>query len=186
MMEAKQVFYTREKDLKKSSHITLPSGSYFLLPQNRQSDIYLLEGSMLINSVSLETGAFVSINGGIVKNPHDESAELFLYEEPSTDFHIEILLEPHDFNWYTNTVQGLKQTKLRDHGHRLYLVNWEKGTEIPYHTHEAGEEILVLKGELFDRRSSIKKGEWKRMLAGEGHAPYAVEETLILLRNGHL
>ena len=186
MESVKQLFFTQEEETKKSSHITLPPRTSFHLLKNMQSDIFVIEGGITVNSSALETGAFVSTKGAIIENPTNEMAETFLYEEPYNEKHKEILLQPYEYQWYFNNVPGLKQAKLRDWGHIVSLVQWETGTEIPFHIHDFGEEIYVLKGELFDRGTSIKKGEWKRMLPKDGHAPHTQEQTLILLRNGHL
>ena len=96
--------------------------------------------------------------------PHDQLAELFLYDEPLPDVHYDFHLREGDMEWYTYSVKSLSQCVLRKNWHSLFLVRWALGTEIPFHRHGLGEEIYVLKGELFDRSTSLKKGEWKYML----------------------
>ncbi len=187
MLSIKPTFFTHKTDKKQSSLLVLPPNNTFISNFNKQSDLYIIEGCVIMyDSIILETGTYISIKNFEITNNTNENAMIFIYEEPKRHDGLEIILKKSDQKWHTNSINGLKQTILRNVDHSLYLVSFAKGTKIPFHRHKKGEEIFVLQGELWNQSSSLKEGEWIRMLPNIGHAPYAKRETLILLRNGHL
>ena len=181
-----QVFFTSEEDNKPSSLILLPPGETFYFSKNHQNDFYILEGSLSVDAKVLLHGTYVSTQNSEVTNHSNIDVLFFLYQEPKKSGNLEIILKPQNQEWVTNNITGLKQTLLRKEFHSLYLVSFDRGTKIPYHIHNKGEEIFVLKGELRNSSEALKKGEWIRLPPFAGHAPFTNEETLILLRNGHL
>lgn len=66
------------------------------------------------------------------------------------------------------------------------LVKWPKDEIFIPHTHWGGEEILVLKGEFKDEHGSFKIGTWIRSPHLSSHHPYVKEETIILVKTGHM
>lgn len=181
-----QQYFTNTYDPKNSSLIKLNPHSSFTTEREKQSDIYLIEGSITIDGETYESGTYIST--GKVKEllTNTNAAKFFFYQEPIEKTSEEITLKPTQQVWGEGGVSGMKTAQLRSFGHSLILVSWETGTAVPFHIHLNGEEIFVLRGELFDRETSIKSDEWVRMLPNTGHSPNTKERTLILLRNGHL
>lgn len=66
------------------------------------------------------------------------------------------------------------------------LVYWPAGERFQPHTHFGGEEILVLSGEFRDEFGIYPTGTWLRNPDQSTHHPYVEQETVILVKTGHL
>lgn len=66
------------------------------------------------------------------------------------------------------------------------LVKWPAGEKFLRHAHYGGEEIYVLKGEFIDEHGRYPEGTWIRSPHLSVHCPYVEEETIILVKTGHL
>ena len=66
------------------------------------------------------------------------------------------------------------------------LVHWPAGERFLPHQHYGGEEILVLSGTFEDEHGRYPKGTWLRSPHLSAHHPFVVEETVILVKTGHL
>ncbi len=66
------------------------------------------------------------------------------------------------------------------------LVYWPENEVFQPHTHWGGEEILVLKGEFCDEYGKYPKHSWIRNPHLSKHYPFVEQETLILVKVGHL
>lgn len=179
-------YFTTSIDNMSSCVITLTQGSVLPTDHNYRYDLYVVEGVVSWKGQLFYSGTYLSLSYQEKVFAISDLVKLFCYKEEIQEDDFEIVILPSDQIWSYNSVKGLKQCLLRNYKHVLYLVFWEPETVIPYHEHIKGEEIFVLEGELLDRNSSLKKGGWIRMLAGEGHAPHTKVQTLILLRNGHV
>lgn len=71
-------------------------------------------------------------------------------------------------------------------GQNTALVFWPKGEKFIPHKHWGGEEIFVLSGEFKDEHGSYPKGTWIRSPHLSEHYPYVDEDTVILVKVGHL
>lgn len=71
-------------------------------------------------------------------------------------------------------------------GQNTALVFWPKGERFVSHKHWGGEEILVLSGEFKDEHGSYPKGTWIRSPHLSQHFPFVDEDTVILVKVGHL
>lgn len=182
----KQHFFTSKRDSKRSSLLFLSFNESYTIADNMQTDLFVVQGQIIKNSVPLEEGSYSSFSQGTISNRSKIDAILFLYEETKQNDYLEILVKPSDYMWQKNSISGLMQTLLRSINHHLHFVVFEKGTEVPFHTHIKGEEIFILKGELWDEQTCIKEREWLRIPPKNGHAPYVKQKTLALIRNGHL
>lgn len=177
---------TDHNDTHYSEFLTLKASKDFKLTAESQHDIFVLSGNIIESGKIYYEGSYLSRKGmsRILANQSD--AIVFHYAEPLKSDGRNISLVPEDRVWRAGKVNGLKVCILRDFGHILSLVSWEPHTTIQAHTHNTGEEILVLEGKLCDQRGSITKGEWIRLYPDAEHAPYTEESTMILLRHGHL
>jgi len=66
------------------------------------------------------------------------------------------------------------------------LVKWPAGERFKPHRHFGGEEILVLSGEFKDEHDSYPALTWLRSPHLSEHYPFVDEETVILVKVGHL
>ncbi len=71
-------------------------------------------------------------------------------------------------------------------GESTALVKWPKGERFQLHRHFGGEEVFVIKGEFIDEYGRYPKGTWIRSPHLSEHNPYVEEETIILVKVGHL
>ena len=66
------------------------------------------------------------------------------------------------------------------------LVWWPEHEVFQPHTHYGGEEIVVLEGRFIDEHGEYPAGSWIRSPHMSTHYPYVEEETLIMVKVGHL
>ncbi|MGA9047052.1 cupin domain-containing protein [Sulfuricurvum sp.] len=66
------------------------------------------------------------------------------------------------------------------------LVKWPANERFLPHKHWGGEEILVLSGVFMDEHGKYPQGCWIRSPHLSHHYPYVEEETIILVKTGHL
>lgn len=66
------------------------------------------------------------------------------------------------------------------------LVKWPAGERFMPHRHFGGEEILVISGVFKDEHGSYPSLSWIRSPHMSDHCPYVEEETIILVKTGHL
>lgn len=97
-----------------------------------------------------------------------------------------ICIDTHTAPWMPG--QGkLEVMPLHNHlGEHTALVKWPAGEIFQPHKHFGGEEILVLSGEFCDEQGRYPKGTWLRSPHLSQHHPYVEQETIILVKVGHL
>lgn len=149
-------------------------------------DVYVLRGSVTEAGVEYGEGTFISRDHRCCVAASGQGATLFVYRDQFAAGGGNHTLPPEAQWWYPGRVEGMSVTVLSEHHHRLILVRWKPGTRARMHQHPWGEEIYVLEGVLQDQRGRYPAGSWQRLHADAGHAPFAEEDTLIMLRNGHL
>ncbi|MFT4648765.1 MAG: anti-sigma factor ChrR (cupin superfamily) [Glaciecola sp.] len=66
------------------------------------------------------------------------------------------------------------------------LVFWPAGERFLKHKHWGGEEILVLSGAFEDENGRYPEGTWLLSPHLSEHHPFVHEETVILVKTGHL
>lgn len=71
-------------------------------------------------------------------------------------------------------------------GEHTALVKWPANERFQPHVHVGGEEIYVISGEFIDEYGSYPAGTWLRNPHMSKHFPYVREETVILVKVGHL
>jgi anti-sigma factor ChrR (cupin superfamily) len=71
-------------------------------------------------------------------------------------------------------------------GESTALVKWPKGERFQPHQHFGGEEIFVISGEFIDEHGRYPTESWLRSPHLSSHHPYVEEETVILVKVGHL
>ncbi|MCC2616537.1 cupin domain-containing protein [Aestuariibacter halophilus] len=71
-------------------------------------------------------------------------------------------------------------------GQHTALVKWPAGETFTPHRHFGGEEILVLSGTFIDEHGCYPPHTWLRSPHGSAHHPRVEEDTVILVKTGHL
>lgn len=71
-------------------------------------------------------------------------------------------------------------------GEHTALVRWPAGEVFKPHRHWGGEEILVLQGTFCDEHGRYPTHCWLRSPHLSQHHPFVDEETIILVKTGHL
>ncbi len=84
-------------------------------------------------------------------------------------------------------IGGLQVMPLHEFEHEhVALVKWPKGEVFQAHRHFGGEEIFVLSGMFRDEQGVYPAGTWLRSPHMSQHCPYVAEETVIMVKTGHL
>jgi len=97
-----------------------------------------------------------------------------------------VRINTHQTTWLPG-IGGLEVMPLHDFEHEhVALVKWPAGEKFQPHKHFGGEEILVLTGEFKDEFGAYPKGTWIRSPHMSEHFPYVEQETIILVKTGHL
>jgi anti-sigma factor ChrR (cupin superfamily) len=82
---------------------------------------------------------------------------------------------------------GLQVMPLHEfEGEHVALVKWPVGERFQPHRHFGGEEILVLSGVFQDEHGQYPKHTWIRSPHMSEHFPFVEEETVIMVKTGHL
>src|SRR5471030_1859557 len=149
-------------------------------------DVYVLRGGVTEPGADYGEGAFISRDHRSGLAAGGQGATLLVYRDQFAAGGGNYAIPAAARQWYPGRVDGMTATLLSEHHHRLILVRWQPGTRARMHQHPWGEEIYVLEGVLQDQRGRYPAGSWQRLRADSGHAPFAEEDTLIMLRNGHL
>jgi anti-sigma factor ChrR (cupin superfamily) len=102
----------------------------------------------------------------------------------------QIRVDTHNTEW----LQGLGNLKVmplhefsnNEMSESTALVFWPAGEQFQPHTHFGGEEILVISGEFIDEHNRYPAGSWLRSPHLSKHTPYVEQDTVILVKVGHL
>lgn len=149
-------------------------------------DVYLLRGTVVADASTYAEGTFIADWRDKPLTAGRDGAALFIFRHAPMFAARTQFIEPQDLVWYPGGAAGMRVAPLVNAHHRVILVSWQPGTKVGFHDHPFGEEIFVLNGELQDQRGRYPVGSWQRLYPNTGHAPFAEERTLIILRNGHL
>ncbi|GLS91550.1 cupin [Psychromonas marina] len=97
-----------------------------------------------------------------------------------------LVIDTHQQPWLPG-IGGLQVMPLHQHlGESTALVKWPAGEKFQKHRHFGGEEIFVISGEFIDEHGRYPKGSWIRSPHLSEHNPYVEQETVILVKVGHL
>jgi anti-sigma factor ChrR (cupin superfamily) len=93
----------------------------------------------------------------------------------NADFTLKAVVHAHEMPWQDSPSVGVQRKPLDRIGDEVArastIVRYLPGAEFPLHTHEAGEEILVLEGVFSDENGDYPKGTYIRNPSGSAHAP---------------
>lgn len=182
-----------EREAEESGHTTsfvkFEAGSYFPAHTHPQGEeIYVLEGVFSDEHGDYPAGSYIRNPPGTHHNPFTrDGCTLFVkLDQFQNDDNTAVTVKPDDHQWRPG-IGNLKVLPLHAHDtESTALVLWPKNEVFQAHTHWGGEEILVIKGCFIDEHGEYPAGSWIRSPHMSKHFPRVEEETLILVKVGHL
>lgn len=182
-----------EREAEESGHTTsfvkLEPNTYFPQRVNTQGEeIYVLEGVFSDENGDYPAGTYLRNPPGSFQKPFSkDGCRLFIKTEQfQNDDTQHVVLRPEDQQWQ----QGIGNLKVLSlHVHKTEstaLVHWPENEIFQPHTHWGGEEIVVISGRFIDEHGEYPAGSWIRSPHMSQHFPRVEEETLILVKVGHL
>ena len=151
-------------------------------------EILVLDGVFSDESGDYPAGTYLRNPEGFRHAPFsNEGCILFvkLHQFQSDDFK-RVSIDTNKTLWQAG-IGGLNVMSLHQHGSEsVALVKWPANEHFQPHTHFGGEEIYVISGEFIDEHGRYPKGSWLRSPHLSQHNPYVEQETVILVKVGHL
>lgn len=93
----------------------------------------------------------------------------------NADFEQRIVIRPDEYRWVESPMKGVERMMLDRIGDEVAratsIVRYEPYSEFSSHTHEGGEEFLVLEGVFADEHQSYARGTYVRNPIGSSHTP---------------
>ena len=106
--------------------------------------------------------------------------------EIRSDFGRREVVATRDLQWSASPMPGVERRMLDRVGAELAratsLVRYEPDSRFSAHTHDLGEEFLVLAGVFSDEHGDYPAGTYVRNPPGSSHAPYTVEGCTIFVK----
>jgi anti-sigma factor ChrR (cupin superfamily) len=182
-----------EREAPESGHttslVTFEPGANF--PEHTHpmgEEIFVLKGTFSDEFGDYPMGTYIRNPPGSSHSPFTrEGCKLFVKLD---QFHPEdtahVIVRPDDHQWHDG-IGNLVVLSLHEfQGQHTALVYWPANEKFQPHQHWGGEEILVISGEFIDENGHYPAGTWIRSPHLSRHYPYVEEETLILVKTGHL
>lgn len=178
-----------EESGRTTSFVKFEAGSYFPAHSHPQGEeIYVLEGVFSDEHGDYPAGSYIRNPPGTHHKPFTKGGcTLFVkLDQFQNDDTNAVILKPDAQQWRPG-IGKLKVLPLHAHNtESTALVMWPKNEVFQAHTHWGGEEILVIKGRFIDEHGDYPAGSWIRSPHMSKHFPRVEEETLILVKVGHL
>ncbi|MFT5284632.1 MAG: anti-sigma factor ChrR (cupin superfamily) [Planctomycetota bacterium] len=151
-------------------------------------ELFVLSGTLKLPEGPLEAGGYLrrpQIHVG--ENSTETGCIVFLRTGPFSESDTELVhLQSDDQPWLPGQ-GGLRVKPLHSfEGESTALVHWPAGERFAPHQHWGGEEIFVLSGTFEDEHGRYPEGTWMRSPHLSSHFPFVTEETVILVKTGHM
>jgi len=151
-------------------------------------EIFVLEGVFSDETGDYPAGTYFRNPEGFIHAPFSKEGCVILVKlhqfQDGDNKHIRI--DTRAAGWFPGQ-GGLQVLPLHEfQGESVALVKWPAGEHFQLHSHPGGEEIFVIKGEFMDEYGRYPEGTWIRSPHLSRHNPYVEQETLILVKVGHL
>ncbi len=172
-----------------SSFVKFKAGSFF--PKHSHpmgEEIYVIEGIFSDENGDYPAGTYIRNPPNSFHSPFTKTGCTLFVKLEQFDSHdtAQITLRPEQQQW-RDGIGGLRVVSLHEFETKsTALVFWPKNEVFQPHTHWGGEEILVIKGCFIDEHGSYPKNTWIRSPHMSQHYPRVEEESLILVKVGHL
>ena len=151
-------------------------------------EILVLEGVFSDETGDYPAGSYLRNPPGSSHAPFSEQGCLMfvkLNQFAPTDTEV-VRIRPQDQPWRRG-IGNLSVCPLHEHqGASTAFVHWPAGEIFQPHRHWGGEEIVVIKGCFRDEHGDYPQYTWLRSPHLSQHHPFVSEETLILVKVGHL
>ena len=182
-----------EREDAESGHTTsvvrYDAGSRFNThPHPMGEEIFVLEGIFSDEQGDYPAGTYLRNPPGSQHAPFSDQGCTILVKLNQFDERdsASIRVNTHTQAWLPG-IGGLEVMPLHEFEHEhVALVKWPEGERFQPHRHFGGEEIFVLSGEFADEHGRYPKGSWLRSLHMSEHFPFVEQETIILVKIGHL
>ena len=172
-----------------SSIVQYAAGSAFSMHEHPAGEeIYVLEGVFSDEHGDYPAGTYIRNPAGSQHAPFSkDGCTLFVkLNQFAEGDDQQVVINTNEQPWLQGQ-GGLTVMPLHEfQGRSTALVHWPAGERFAPHKHWGGEEILVLKGEFKDEHGSYPKGTWIRSPHLSEHFPFVDEETIIMVKVGHL
>jgi len=108
----------------------------------------------------------------------------------NSDYTQRVVLNHHDLPWVSSPESGVERRMLDRVGDEVAratsIVRYKAGARFASHTHEFGEEILVLEGTFSDETGDYPAGSYMMSPPGSSHAPHSETGCVIFVKLRHL
>jgi len=172
-----------------TSFVKFAPGSYFPEHNHPQGEeLYVLEGVFSDEDGDYPAGTYIRNPPGSRHKPYTkDGCKLFVkLDQFKNDDSKHVVIKPDDQEWQKG-IGNLRVLSLHVHNtESTALVHWPKNEVFQPHTHFGGEEIVVISGKFIDEYGEYEAGSWVRSPHMSQHFPRVEEETLILVKVGHL
>jgi anti-sigma factor ChrR (cupin superfamily) len=151
-------------------------------------EIWVLEGVFSDETGDYGAGTYIRNPPGSQHTPFSEEGctifvKLNQFSQRDDQF---VRIDTCSTEWLPG-IGGLEVMPLHEFEHEhIALVKWPAKEVFQDHQHFGGEEILVLSGEFCDESGRYPMGTWIRSPHLSEHHPFVDEETVILVKTGHL
>jgi len=151
-------------------------------------EILVLEGTFSDENGDYPAGRYFRNPEGYRHAPFSKDGCVLLVKlhQFQSDDHEHINIDTNNADWLEGH-GNLEVMPLHDFkGESTALVHWPAGEHFLPHHHAGGEEIYVIRGEFIDEFGRYPEGSWIRSPHMSKHDPYVEEDTVILVKVGHL
>jgi anti-sigma factor ChrR (cupin superfamily) len=182
-----------EREHQESGHTTsvvrFAPGSQFTRHVHTQGEeILVLDGVFSDELGDYPAGSYLRNPPGSAHSPFSREGCTLLVklDQFSDGDDTRVVLDTETQPWQPG-IGGLRVKPLHEFEHEhTALVYWPEGEVFQPHRHYGGEEIFVLSGTFRDEHGSYPQGSWLRNPHMSQHHPFALEETVIWVKVGHL
>ena len=106
------------------------------------------------------------------------------------DYSKRVVINHHDLPWMPSPQSGVERRMLERTGDEVAkatsVVRYQPGSKFPTHTHDMGEEILVLDGVFSDETGDHPAGTYIMNPPGSSHAPHSQTGCMLFVKLRHL
>mgnify|MGYP000653838976 FL=1 len=162
--------------------------SFTAHPHPMGEEILVLEGVFSDETGDYGAGTYIRNPPGSQHTPFSEQGCTIFVKLNQFNKHDDqfVRIDTTTTNWLPG-IDGLQVMPLHEYEHEhVALVKWPAKEVFQAHRHFGGEEILVLSGEFCDEHGRYPTHTWMRSPHLSEHYPFVDEETVILVKTGHL
>jgi len=151
-------------------------------------EIFVLDGTFSDDNGEHPAGSYIRNAAGSTHAPYSQTGctlfvKLARFAAGDTE---SMHIDTNNTEWLRGQ-GGLMVMPLHEfEGEHTALVKWPENERFAPHRHFGGEEILVLSGTFRDEHGQYPARTWLRNPHMSKHYPYVEEETIILVKVGHL